>query len=193
MFNILPPTELPHGHTLKARTHRPILRGFEAESAVGSADSIPESADFTTDFTIVGRLSISNMFNILKPLVIGRRESADYCSRPMANGPSGYGPLVKIHYLVNTDNHYFSSADLSPLLRLHQGLSSGNPYRCRLPVVLIPNDVINGNVMKCNGKLWYSPIQLLYSKSFLVFNCHYSKNKDCEWYLSVGLKNISLL
>ena len=46
--------------------------GFEAESVVESADSIPESADSTTDFTIVGRLSISNMFNILKPL-----ESAD--------------------------------------------------------------------------------------------------------------------
>ena len=58
--------------TLKARTHRPILRGFEAESAVESADFIPESADSTTDFTLVGRLSISNMFNILKPL-----ESAD--------------------------------------------------------------------------------------------------------------------
>ena len=31
------------------------------------ADSIPESADSTTDFTIVGRLSISNMFNISTP------------------------------------------------------------------------------------------------------------------------------
>ena len=51
-----------------ARTRRPILRGFEAESAVESSDSIPELADSTTDFTIVGRLSISNMFNILKPL-----------------------------------------------------------------------------------------------------------------------------
>ena len=48
--------------SLKARTHRLILRGFVAESAVESADSIPESADSTTDFTIVGRLSISNMF-----------------------------------------------------------------------------------------------------------------------------------
>ena len=79
-------------HSLKARTHRPILRGFEAESAVESADSMPESADSTADFTIVSRLFISNMFNILKPL-----ESAnDYCSRPMANGPSGYGALAYI-------------------------------------------------------------------------------------------------
>ena len=54
-------------HTFKARTHRPILMGFVAESGVESADSIPESADSTTDFTIVGRLSISNMFNISTP------------------------------------------------------------------------------------------------------------------------------
>ena len=65
-----------HSHTappdpmirLKAHTHRPILRGFEAESMVESADSIPESAVSTTNFNIVGRLSISNMFNILKAL-----------------------------------------------------------------------------------------------------------------------------
>ena len=48
------------GLRLKAHTHRPIFRGIIAESAVESADSIPELADFT----IVGRLSISNMFNI---------------------------------------------------------------------------------------------------------------------------------
>ena len=53
--------------TFKAHTHRPILRGIIAESAVESADSIPESVDSTTDFTIVGRLSISNMFNIFTP------------------------------------------------------------------------------------------------------------------------------
>ena len=61
---------------LKAHTHRPIFRGIIAESAVESADSIPESADSTTDFTIVGRLSISNMFNISTPT-----QSADF-SRP---------------------------------------------------------------------------------------------------------------
>ena len=54
---------------LKARTHRPILRGFDAESAVELAILSQSS---TTNFTMVGRLSISNMFNILKPL-----ESAD--------------------------------------------------------------------------------------------------------------------
>ena len=57
---------------VKARTHRLILRGFEAESVVELANSIQESADSTTDFTKVGRLSISNMFNILK-----RWKSAD--------------------------------------------------------------------------------------------------------------------
>ena len=53
--------------SLKAHTHRPIFRGIIAELAVESADSIPESADSTTDFTIVGRLSVSNMFNISTP------------------------------------------------------------------------------------------------------------------------------
>ena len=69
---------------LKAHTHLPIFRGFVAESAVELADLISELADYTTDFVIVGRLPLSNMFNILNPL-----ESADYWSRPMANWPSG--------------------------------------------------------------------------------------------------------
>ena len=56
----------------KAHTHRPIFRGFVAESVAESADSIPESADYTTDSVIVGRLPLSNMLNILNPL-----ESAD--------------------------------------------------------------------------------------------------------------------
>ena len=38
---------------LKARTYRPIFRGLAAESAVEAADSIPESADYTTDSVIV--------------------------------------------------------------------------------------------------------------------------------------------
>ena len=46
--------EHPGVGRLKARTHRPIFRGFVAESAVESADSIPESADSTTDCVIVG-------------------------------------------------------------------------------------------------------------------------------------------
>ena len=49
---------------IKACTYRPIFRGLAAESAVESADSIPESADSTTDFVIVGRLPVLNMFNI---------------------------------------------------------------------------------------------------------------------------------
>ena len=44
----------------KARTHRPIFRGFSAESVV-------ELADSPTDSVEVGRLFILNMFNILKP------------------------------------------------------------------------------------------------------------------------------
>ena len=39
---------------IKAHTHRPICRGLAAELAVVPADSIPESADHTTDFIIVG-------------------------------------------------------------------------------------------------------------------------------------------
>ena len=54
--------------TLKAHTHRPIFRGFLAELAVESADSIPESADYTTDSEIVGRLPLSNVSNIYNPL-----------------------------------------------------------------------------------------------------------------------------
>ena len=44
------------------------FRGFAAESVVESADSIPESADSTTDFVIVGRLPVLNMFNISTPI-----------------------------------------------------------------------------------------------------------------------------
>ena len=69
-------------------THRPIVRGLGAESAVELANSIPESDDYTTDSVILGRLSLSNMFNILNPM-----ESAAYWSQPMVNWPSGYGPL----------------------------------------------------------------------------------------------------
>ena len=41
---------------VKAHAHRPIFKGIIAKSAVESADSILESADSTTDFTIVGQL-----------------------------------------------------------------------------------------------------------------------------------------
>ena len=56
------------GFVPKAHTHWPIFRGFVAESAVESTDSIPEWADYTTDFVILCRLPLSNMFDILKPL-----------------------------------------------------------------------------------------------------------------------------
>ena len=59
---------------LKARTHRPIFKRFATESVVESADSLPESADSTTDFTKVGRLPLSNMFDILLVHPVGRRE-----------------------------------------------------------------------------------------------------------------------
>ena len=50
-------------HMVKARTHRPIFRGFAAELAEESADSIPESADSTTDFVVVGRLPVLRIDN----------------------------------------------------------------------------------------------------------------------------------
>ena len=49
-----------------------IFREFAAESEVELAHSIPESADYTAASVIVGRLPLSDMFNILNPL-----ESAD--------------------------------------------------------------------------------------------------------------------
>ena len=66
---------------VKAHAHRPIFKGIIAKSAVESADSILESADSTTDFTIVGRLSISNMFNISTPT-----QSADSSRSTIAVG-----------------------------------------------------------------------------------------------------------
>ena len=49
---------------IKACTHRPIFTGSTAELVVESAVSNPESADSTTYFVIVGRLPVSNLFNI---------------------------------------------------------------------------------------------------------------------------------
>ena len=63
--------------SLKARTHRPIFTGSAEESAIKSADFTAQSADSMADFLIVGRLALSNMFNILNPLV----PSADSNSR----------------------------------------------------------------------------------------------------------------
>ena len=70
-----------------------------------STDSIPESADYITDavfFFIVGRLPISNMFNILNPMEsadgnrptgIGRRESADGNRPTIAVGRREISPV----------------------------------------------------------------------------------------------------
>ena len=79
---------------LEARTHRPTLKGFAAESVVESANSVPKSADSITDFTIVGRLYISNMFNILNLMESADGKSADCWSRPTGNWPNGYGDLL---------------------------------------------------------------------------------------------------
>ena len=65
---------------LKARTHTPTLGGSALELALELADYNAESSNSTTGFTIVGPLSISNMFNILNQL-----ESADG-SRPTEVG-----------------------------------------------------------------------------------------------------------
>ena len=54
--------------TIKAHTHRLIFRGFAAESGVELAKSIPESADSTTDFVIIGQLPVLNMFTISTPI-----------------------------------------------------------------------------------------------------------------------------
>ena len=60
--------------SLKARTHRPIFRGLSADSAVESAASITGSADSTTDFVIVGRLPVFNIFphRSSKPILVSR-------------------------------------------------------------------------------------------------------------------------
>ena len=62
----------------KVHAHRPIFRGFLAELVV---ESIPESADYTTDSVIVRRLPLSNMFNIFNPLGVSYHcyTRSDYC------------------------------------------------------------------------------------------------------------------
>ena len=77
---------------IKARTHTLTLGGSAFKSVVESANYKAESADSTTDFAIISRLFISNMFNILNPLELADLPSTDYWSRPTANQPSGYRP-----------------------------------------------------------------------------------------------------
>ena len=66
--------------SVKAHTHTHIFGGSVVKSATESANFMAESTDFTTDFVIVGQLSVLNMFDNLKP-----RESAD------GNRPTGIG------------------------------------------------------------------------------------------------------
>ena len=50
--------------SLKARSQTPILEGSLLESMLELADYNTKSADFRTDFVVVGRLPISNMVKI---------------------------------------------------------------------------------------------------------------------------------
>ena len=81
---------------LKARTPRPILREFAAEPVTESADYTPESADYTTDSVIVGRLSLSNKFDLLNPL-----ELADGKRPTFAVGRREISPVGTGLYVVN--------------------------------------------------------------------------------------------
>ena len=54
-----------HAINLKTHTHTPICRGLVLESAIKSADSNAKLADSSTNFVIVGRPPILNIFNIL--------------------------------------------------------------------------------------------------------------------------------
>ena len=73
-----------HSRTVKACTHRQLFTESAVKSVIESADAIPESTDYTINSVIVGRLPLSNMFNILNPrksanrnlptIAVGRRE-----------------------------------------------------------------------------------------------------------------------
>ena len=60
---------------VKARTHKPTFAVSVLESVLESAESSPESVDSTTDFVIVGRLPVLNMFNISTPIQTANRSS----------------------------------------------------------------------------------------------------------------------
>ena len=91
---------------------RPIFRGFPAELAVESANSILESADSTKDSVIVGRLSILNMFDILnlwsRPPRVGRLlESADYWSRPTLESADYWSrPTIGVGRLLESADYW---------------------------------------------------------------------------------------
>ena len=54
--------------TLQACTCTPTFAGLALESALELADSSPDLANSSNEFVIVGRLPISNMFNISTPI-----------------------------------------------------------------------------------------------------------------------------
>ena len=59
----------PHfRRVVKARTHKPTFAGLALESVLEPSDSSPELGDSTTDFLIVDRLPVSNMFDIYTPI-----------------------------------------------------------------------------------------------------------------------------
>ena len=66
--------------TLQAHTCTQTFAGLALESALELADSSPDLANSTNNFVIVGRLPISNMFNISTPI-----QSAD-SSQPTIAG-----------------------------------------------------------------------------------------------------------
>ena len=90
--------------TIKARTHRPIFRGFAAESVVESAVSIPELADYTTHSVIVGRLPLLNMLNVLNPL-----ESADGNRPTIAVGQQEISPIGALSMVLHYCDHLIGS------------------------------------------------------------------------------------
>ena len=75
--------------TIKARTHTSTFAGTTLESTHSS----PESTDSTTDFMIVGRLPILNMFDIYMPIQMAD-ENRLSIAVPTAIRSSGYGPLA---------------------------------------------------------------------------------------------------
>ena len=99
--------------TWLAYTHRPIFRGLAAESAVESANSIPESADSTADFVIVIRLPVLNMFNISTPI-----QSADFSRSTIAVGGWQIGLVGMGLEWARTNGRYTRSPSELPSLHL---------------------------------------------------------------------------
>ena len=79
----------------------PIFRGSSLESVLELADSIAKSANSSTNFVVLGQLSILNMLNVY--LLI---QSADGNHPKMAvckKRPSRYWPFPSFLYTVNVE------------------------------------------------------------------------------------------